>query len=84
MVKYLALTLLAASAIAQTPQQPTPSRATQMAMQALAEELMQVNKDFAAVNEQVKKDLPGYHIDDSLKIVKDEPPHPEVKAEPKK
>lgn len=83
MKRYLTLSLLAVSAFAQAPQPPIPTRSTQMAMQALAEELTQIQKDFAAVDAQVSKDLPGYHLAQNLKIEKDAP-KPEVKTEPKK
>lgn len=65
---------------APTPVPPTLSRPIQMQMQVLAQEVQQVSKDFEAVNEQVKKELPGYHLDNNLKLEKDAPPA--TKAEP--
>ena len=81
----LALCALTAIAVGQTPNPtpptaPTPvsapqlSRPIQMQLATLAEELQQVQKDFVAVDEQVKKEHPGWHLGRDLRVEADQLP----------
>lgn len=85
-VTLMACLMMAGAALGQTaaPVPPTLSRPIQMQMQVLAQEVQQVSKDFEAVNEQVKKELPGYHLDNNLKLEKDAAPVTKVEPPVKK
>ena len=63
-----------------TEQPPVLSRNIQLQLNTLNEEFQMLNKDFAAVNEQVKKENPGWHLGGNLQLEKDAP----AKVEPKK
>lgn len=58
---------------APAPQQPELSRPIQLQINSLAVELTQVQKDFIAVDEQVRKEHPGWHLTQQLQVAKDEP-----------
>jgi hypothetical protein len=66
----------ASDTVAQTakpPKQPDLSRNVTLQMQQLAEELKQIQKDFAAVDHQVRTENPGWHLANDLNIVPDAP-----------
>jgi hypothetical protein len=87
-MKIALIALIAsATAIAQAPAQPTLSRPIQLQLKTLSDELVQVQKDFAAVNGEVAKENPGWHLSPQLQIEKDSPKPetaPVKPAEPKK
>lgn len=73
MKRIVVVFVLAASLAAQQPK-PELSRTTQMTIQALATELQQVQKDFLAADELVKKEIPGSHLNgQTLQVEKDAP-----------
>lgn len=79
--------LFVVGVLAQAPAAPAPttpplSRGTQMALQTLAVELQQVNKDFAVADALVKKEMPGYHL--SQQTLQPEKDVVAEKVEPKK
>lgn len=74
MKRYYLVLLLVLPCSAQSLQQPPElSRPIQLQINSLAVELTQVQKDFIAVDEQVRKEHPGWHLTQQLQVQKDEP-----------
>lgn len=81
MVAILGMGGALAQAPSAQPTQPTLTRPTVLALQTLREEMSQVQQDAAALDAMIKKEAPGYHLGNDLKVEKDQP---SAKVEPKK
>jgi hypothetical protein len=65
---------LAEAAISQTTTPPqTLSDPIQLQLRALAQEMSQVQRDFITVDQQVRKENPGWHLSQQLQVEQDPP-----------
>jgi hypothetical protein len=82
MKKYFLPLLLVSAALGQTPNQPPPqlSDPIQLQLEALAQELNHMQRNFIIVDSQIRKENPGFHLTQQLQVEKDAPiPGPATK-----